>query len=298
MNVEIVTVIVVTYNSAHCIERLSSGLTMMPYIIVMDNGSQDDSIAVCRRFLPQAMIESLGRNLGFGRANNRALLSVVTPYALLLNPDCEITAVAIDELLRVAQSQPDAAICVPQLVDKQGKPVVNYGWVKHLWHSKSAIVDGLCCVGYASGAVLLLNLSITRPLGFFDEQFFLYYEDDDLCCKYFNAHLPIIVAPHVKVFHASRASVKTNKIIRQEFWRGYHHAQSRLLIAEKYQTTTIAQRLRWTKICTGILHSLLRLVTLNPRMCARMFGRVVGLWRYTSYEHKPTAMTSFIQTKD
>ena len=283
MNLELVTVIVVTYNSAHCIERLSCGLSMMPYIMVMDNGSQDNSIALCQRFLPQARIEALGQNLGFGAANNRALLLASTPYALLLNPDCEISAAAIDELLHIAQNQPDAAICVPQIVNKRGKPISNYGWVKHLWQSKSAIVDGLCCVGYASGAVMLLNLAVTRPLGFFDERFFLYYEDVDLCFKYFNARLSIIVAPHIKVFHVSRGSVKTKNVIKQEFWRGYHHAQSRIFITEKYQTADIAQRLRWTKICTGILHSLLRLLTLSPRMCARMFGRVIGLCLYTSY---------------
>lgn len=274
------TIVVVTYNSAHCIERLSEGIRHLPHIIVVDNGSEDDTIATCQRFLPQARIEAAGQNLGFGAANNRALKSVETPFALLLNPDCEVTSQAIDDLVAVAQTQSDAAMWVPQVVNETGKSMLNYGWVKHLWKSKGGAAEGLCCVAYATGAVMLLNMSVTRPHGYFDEAFFLYYEDDDLCLKYFNAHLPIIVVPQVTVFHASRGSVKTKSLVKQEYWRGYHHAQSKILMVEKYQNANAAQRLRVRKMCSGVLVVLFRALTLNARLCARMAGRVVGLWQY------------------
>lgn len=282
MSIDLVTIIIVTYNSAHCIDAQVEVLRHLPHVVVVDNGSEDDTIARCQKLLPHARIDAVGQNLGFGAANNRALAQVTTPYALLLNPDCVITLAAIAELIALAQSQPNAAICVPQIIGAAGKSTLNYGWVKHYWQSRGAAAEGLCCVGYASGAVMLLNMVVTRPHGYFDERFFLYYEDDDICLKYFNARLPIIVAPQIQALHASRNSVRTKNVVRQEYWRGYHHAQSKLLITEKYQSANAAQRLRKVKITTGILAVVFRILTLNPRLCARMAGRVAGLIKYKS----------------
>jgi len=83
-----VTVVVVTYNSAHCLPGLSSGLQTMRNIIVVDNASDDDLQTQLPLTLPQASLLRNARNLGFGAANNSALAQVTTPYALLLNPDC------------------------------------------------------------------------------------------------------------------------------------------------------------------------------------------------------------------
>lgn len=274
-----VTIVVVTYNSAHCIERLSMGLVNAPHIIVVDNGSEDDFAATCARFLPQANVLALPQNLGFGAANNRALNRVATPYALLLNPDCEMSETAIVELLAQAQLYPQAAMLAPHIVGANDKLTLNYGWVKHAWKSKG-VADGACCVGYVTGAVMLLNMSVTKPLGFFDERFFLYYEDDDLCLKYFNALRAVIVVPSVKVFHASRGSVRTKHKYRQEYWRGYHHAQSKLLITEKYQSATAAQKLRFKKTAQAVFAVLGCVLILNLKMVARMAGRVRGMLNY------------------
>jgi N-acetylglucosaminyl-diphospho-decaprenol L-rhamnosyltransferase len=89
-----VTVIVVTYNSAHCLPSLGKCLDLCPNIVVVDNGSDDGTAAEVAHHLPQARFMALGRNFGFGAANNKALHEVRTPFALLLNPDCEITAEA------------------------------------------------------------------------------------------------------------------------------------------------------------------------------------------------------------
>jgi GT2 family glycosyltransferase len=280
MELNDLTVIVVTYNSGHCIERLSAGLKNASNVIIVDNGSHDNTLAQIALFLPQARIEASASNLGFGAANNRALALVTTPFALLLNPDCEVSHQSLELLLTQAKQQPQAAMLVPQLMGARGKPTLNYGWVKHSWRSKSGVADGLCCVGYASGAAMLLNMTVTKPHGYFDESFFLYYEDDDLCLKYFNARLAIIVVPWVQVFHASRGSVKSGNLIKQEYWRGFHHAQSKLRITQKYEGLKQAKRLKTKKMFSASMAIVFRLLTLNPRLCARMVGRFIGMSQF------------------
>lgn len=272
-----VTIIVVTYNSAHCIVRLAKGLRHHGSIIFVDNASADDTVTQIENLLPQAKIIAQKYNMGFGAANNAALACVTTPYALLLNPDCVIHSTDIEQLRLCAQQYPESAMIAPQLINDKGAQSISYSWVKHAWKSRGSGADGDCCVGFATGAVMFLLMENTRDLGYFDESFFLYYEDDDLCNKYFAAKKSIIVTPHIQIEHSSRGSVKTNNVVKQEFWRGFHHAQSKVLIAHKYQGLSVARKVRIKTLFSGLVMMVLRALTLNPRLSGRMAGRVRGM---------------------
>ena len=274
-----VTVVVVTYNSAHCLPGLSGGLQTMRNIIVVDNASDDDLQTQLPLTLPQASLLRNARNLGFGAANNRALAQVKTPYALLLNPDCLPTKEFIDGLLQAAADFPDAAIIAPHLIRRNGTPEVSYRWPATNWDSRGPKADGPCCVGFVCGAVMLLNMDVMKRIGFFDETFFLYYEDEDLCQRVFLAGQQIVVVPEVEITHLSRGSVKGPNSLKSEFIRGYHHAQSKLVFERKYFGAALAARLRWKTLLLALLTLVLRLLLPQPRYLARLLGRIVGLCR-------------------
>lgn len=274
-----VTVVVVTYNSAHCLPGLSGGLETMHNIIVVDNASDDDLQTQLPLTLPQATLLRNARNLGFGAANNRALAQVTTPYALLLNPDCLPTNEFIDGLLQAAADFPDAAIIAPHLIRRNGTPEVSYRWPATHWDSRGPKADGPCCVGFVCGAVMLLNMDVMKRIGFFDETFFLYYEDEDLCQRVFLAGQQIVLVPEVEITHLSRGSVKGPNPLKSEFIRGYHHAQSKLVFERKYFGAALAARLRWKTLLLALLTLVLRLLLPQPRYLARLLGRVVGLCR-------------------
>ena len=274
-----VTVVVVTYNSAHCLPGLSGGLQMMRNIIVVDNASDDDLQTQLPLTLPQATLLRNARNLGFGAANNRALAQVKTPYALLLNPDCLPTPEFLRGLLQAADEFPDAAIIAPHLIRRNGTPEVSYRWPATHWVSRCPKADGPCCVGFVCGAVMLLNMDVMRRIGFFDETFFLYYEDEDLCQRVFLAGQQIVVVPEVEITHLSRGSVKGPNPLKSEFIRGYHHAQSKLVFERKYFGSALANRLRWKTLLLALLTLVLRLLLPQPRYLARLVGRIVGLCR-------------------
>lgn len=276
-----VTVVIVTFNSAHCLPELGRLLSACPHIIVVDNGSDDGCAQLASMHLPQAQVIALPTNLGFGAANNRALANVQTPFALLLNPDCELSSAQLVQLLAAASQFPEAAMLAPQLVDAKGQQEVNYRWPSPLWTSKGPGASGPTSVGFVCGAAMLLRMSVCQPTGFFDETFFLYYEDDDFCLRLFKAGLPMVVVPSVQALHRSRGSVKGRAPFKAEYLRGYHHAQSKLLFTAKHTSPHSAQELRWHVVWQTAVVLPLRVLIFSPKLVARMWGRLRGALDWT-----------------
>lgn len=274
---EQVTVITVTYNSNHCIPALAQGLQSLPHVWVVDNGSHDSTIQTVKQVLPNAKVFALNKNLGFGQANNHALAQVQTPYALLLNPDCVIKPSDIAELVEQANQWSEAAILVPQQVNSKGVLQLNYGPKYQTWKAKLGAVDGPACVGHAGAAVWLLRMDLMKKVGFFDPDFFLYYEDTDLALRVVNAGLQIVVVPSPQVVHVSRGSVGGKRRWLSEYWRGYHHAQSKIMFARKHAGSAPAKRLKAQTLrkAWGLL--LLRTLFFSPKHLARALGRIRGL---------------------
>jgi GT2 family glycosyltransferase len=281
-NLAQVTVVMVTYNSAHCLPLLGPLLSICPNVVISDNGSDDETAVHVQSLWPHALVLAHGRNLGFGAANNRALATVKTPFALLLNPDCEMTPQALEELLQAAHLFQDAALVAPQLMASDSRPEVNYRWPSALWASRGPAAEGPLCVGFVCGAVMLLRMERMAGHGFFDERFFLYYEDDDLCLRLFQAKLPMVLCPQVKVLHRSRGSVRGRSPWRSEYLRGYHHAQSKLIFLNKHESLQAALRLRRQLIWTTTLALPLRVVLFSPKLVARMWGRWRGLLKWNA----------------
>lgn len=274
---ERVTAVIVTYNSAHCVESLAPLLAQIPKAVFSDNASADGTSDTVQRLVPHATILRHDRNLGFGAANNRALASVSTDFALLINPDCTISVESLHRLVATADEFPEASMIGPQIVDGHGRPEVNYRWVTGSWTSTGPATEGPACVGFLSGAAMLIRMSVARQVGFFDERFFLYYEDDDLCRRYFSARRPLVIEPRAVAQHLSRRSVGGKGKLRGEYLRGFHHAQSKLAYSAKYDGTDRAAALRRRTVALTAVSLPIRALVFSPRLLARMCGRMHGL---------------------
>ena len=272
-----VTVVMVTHHSAHCLAGQNDLLAHCPNIIISDNASNDGTPDEAKALWPHACVLAHPNNLGFGAANNRALALVTTPFAFLLNPDCVITPEALLTLMSAAQDMPDAALIAPQLLGVKGKPELNYRWPTTQWQSKGVGAEGPTCVGFVCGAAMLFRVANFAPVGFFDETFFLYYEDDDLCLRLFNAKLPMVLVPDVLAIHSSRGSVKGKVPLKSEYVRGYHHAQSKLIFENKHGSLKVALKKRRRLMISTTVALILRVLLLSPKRLARMWGRWRGL---------------------
>ena len=283
-SLDLVCAVIVTFNSAHCIPALAQSLGSLAHIIVVDNGSVDDTLTAVAQHLPQAQCVALGKNIGFGSANNVALRMIASqnlaPYALLVNPDCGITPTDLAQLIQTADAQPQAAIVAPLIVGKDNTVQHSYQLPKHAYpyRPQTHACDGLLCVGFITGACWLARVDALMPLGGFDEQIFLYYEDDDLCLRLHQAGHNLLIDPAARAVHASRGSVKMRSGFQAEYLRGYHHTRAKLYYLRKWQGESKARKQRVKLVFTTAFVLLpVRLLSLNSRYLGRAWGRMMGL---------------------
>ena len=275
-----VTIVLVTYNSRHCLPDQHSLVTACPHVIVVDNASEDGTPAWVRHTWPHVHLLDLPTNVGFGSANNRAIACAHTEWVLLLNPDCNLSPETLRRLVAWGDAFPEAVMLAPQLIDSQGRTQINYRWSVLDWTSRGEDkAQGPLCVGFACGAAMMLRRShIPAPV--FDETFFLYYEDDDLCLRLLRQQKAIVLIPDCVAQHRSRGSVRMASPWRTEYQRGYHHAQSKLHFIAKHRDLIHARRLRSRLLLATVITLPMRLALPTPKVLGRGWGRLCGLLQW------------------
>jgi len=272
-----VTVVMVTYNSLACLQPRAGDLARLPRWVVVDNGSSDGTVAWLQANFPQCAVFANARNEGFGRANNRALQRVTTAHALLLNPDCRIDPPSILALLDCARRNPDAALIAPQYRAADGRRQQSY---RPFIHRRSRIRGpyiepvGDLCTDFVTGAALLVNLALMRPVGFFDPWYFLYCEDEDLCWSARQAGHAVIVAAGATAWHTANRSSPPHP--RTLFLRHYCHTLSKLYLRRRLGFGRPAVAVYAAAMLLGSLLSLpLRL--LSRRRLIREWARIAAV---------------------
>lgn len=206
-----VAISIVAYHSAALLPRCLE--TLLPYpVYVWDNNSRDNTAALMRAQYPWVHFTASPENLGFGRAHNQILtkLPLETDYALVLNPDCFISAAALERLRQTAEENPKAAIIGAAYADTPHPHSLE----------KPAAVD------FLSGACLLLRLSVFRQIGFFDPNIFLFYEDNEICDRARAAGYTALFEPRAVVTHIGAASTAptVRGVWRRQRAMGWSHA--------------------------------------------------------------------------
>lgn len=276
--VQQVTVVLVTYNSRRVLSEALTPLREGPPVIVVDNGSSDGTPELARSLLPQAKVIELGRNIGFGGANNAALEIVQTPFAFLLNPDCVVPPAAIAALVSAAQRYPDAAILAPRLYDEPGRLGLCYR--SSFYHKQPRELrdpDGDLCSEFLTGAAMLLRMEVFRRIGFFDPWFFLYLEDDDLCLRVRAAGHSLVLVHDACGEHRVKQSSPAS--LRLDFRRGYCATASKLYALNKHLGRSTYRRAYYRSLFGAAFALLAAGVTFNRRRTMRSIGRLLAAWR-------------------
>ena len=230
-----VTAIIVTFDSAHALPECLGALRAdgVPALVV-DNASTDETVAIAEG--QGATVIRNARNEGYGRANNIGARAADSEFALIVNPDCVVDLGAVAALVDAARRYPDAALFAPQIVEPSGR--VFYQPRSLLATSltnpggKLVLPEGEACAPFFSGACFLIRRDVFLKLGGFDQNIFLFYEDDDLCRRIADSGAALIYVPQALVRHGrGRSSGEKPGRIFASRW---HQAWSRAYVSRKY----------------------------------------------------------------
>jgi len=234
-HLEQVTIVSVSYQSRAIVEAFSDTLKAFPHVVIIDNGSHDGTAAEIRRCVPHARLIERSDNIGFGAANNQAMQQVRTPFALLLNPDSHIEPANLALLLDTLARYPTAGAIAPQSWRADGVPQRCFRQAFYAVPRNKGpyqLAAGTCCADWLHGCCLLLRTDAFNRIGGFDENFFLYYEDDDLCLRLRQAGFACLFEPRARARHLGGASSTADW--RTSFIKAFHYARSRHLAIDKY----------------------------------------------------------------
>ena len=220
MNVDAV---VVSYNSRDTLRPCVDPLLALPgvSVVVVDNDSPDDSLEAVAD-LPVRAIQS-GRNAGFGAGCNVGAAAGSAPLILFINPDAEITAGALSRMVAVLEAEPDVALVGPRLTEETGElmhSMRRYQRTSSMWaqalylhrlfprarwaneiDARAPQYEAPAFPEWLSGACMLVRRSVFEAVGGFDDGFFLYCEDQDLCRRVRAAGGRIRYEPSAVVSH-------------------------------------------------------------------------------------------------
>jgi N-acetylglucosaminyl-diphospho-decaprenol L-rhamnosyltransferase len=187
-------------------------------VIVVDNASEDGSAEAIRERFPRVEVLADGRRRGFGANHNRGMRYAQGDYALLLNDDTVVLPGAIDALADHLREHPPAAVAAPRVEDRQGRPRASAWPLPAPWRDVlGAITLGRALgtqskgtrprrVGWAMGCALLVRTSAFLDEGGFDEGYFMYSEEIDLCARFARSGRETHWIPHARVVHEGQAS--------------------------------------------------------------------------------------------
>lgn len=226
-------IIILTYNSEFWLKKTLNTLKryyldvtkLRVTVTVVDNNSEDNTIAVLQQDYSWVKRVELHKNVGFAAANNIALSQITAPYVMLLNSDVESTSNSnLDEVIEYMNEHPRVGVTTPRLEFKNGliDPASHRGeptlWASltyflgleklfphheafsqyHQWYK---VTESIHTIDACSGAAMIIRSSLIKEVGLMDEQFFMYAEDLDWCKRIREAGYSIVFYPFVSLIH-------------------------------------------------------------------------------------------------
>jgi GT2 family glycosyltransferase len=247
-----VAVLVLNWNGQRWLEpcltslRAQTGVDFETWVV--DNGSGDRSVEFVHERFPEVRTLSLGVNLGFGAAYNRASKTVDAPLLAFLNNDTVVLAGWLESLVGDLRRNTDTAAAGSKLLIMGRRDVINHAGGQ-LTPLGAAYDVGFGAVdapeydrpgitGCATGAAMLVRRDAFEQAGGFDERYFAYFEDADLCWRFWERGYSVRYQPSARVLHAYGGSTGFGRL---STFRIQHCQTNRLQnMAKHLEVSTLA----------------------------------------------------------
>ena len=258
------SIIIVNYNVKeflqnliHSIEKASTNLTKE--IIIIDNASDDGSVEFIKEKFPQIKLIANQTNLGFGKANNIGLKQAAGKYILLINPDTLVAEDTFEKMIQFFENNPDAGLAGCKILNPDGTlqlacrrsfpgPWTSFTKVTGLstlfpnskifarYNLTYLDENKTCEVDAISGSFMMMRKEVFEKVGGFDEQFFMYGEDLDLCYRIQKAGVKVFYVHSTQIIHYKGESTRRSSLDETKvFYSAMHlfvkkHLSSSILV--------------------------------------------------------------------
>ena len=223
MNYSDITVGIVTFKSEKVLFQCLKSIKKIKNIIIFDNSNDNITKSKVNKNFPKVKFILSKKNLGYGKANNKIIKLCKTKYIFVLNPDTILKKNCELQLLKSINSIKKFSIIAPLSKER------NFGFFHN---KKNQIINRLFQVDYVKGFAMLMNIKKIKKIGYFDENFFLYLEEIDLCKRLKNKEENIFINKDAKILHFAAKS--TNLGCEFEKCRNWHWMWSSVYFNKKY----------------------------------------------------------------
>ena len=267
LNLENITFVIVTYKSEKVIYECINSLPKESNKIVIENSkniklkeeleNKYDNIEVI-----------INENIGMGASNNIGIKRSKTKYAYIINPDVKFNNNTLENLFKAAESISDFAIISPINSDS------NYPNYKKSNDSKT-IDENIISVDYVDGFSMLINKEKFQEENFFDENFFLYLENTDLCLRVKKNDQNIYIIKNSIINHLGESSIVSKDL---EYLRNWHWMWSKFYFNKKYYGHINALSKVMLNLLSGMFKYVLYSILFNAHKKKIYLMRVCGLY--------------------
>lgn len=229
-----VSIIIVNYNTGKLILNLLASIRKyvsdITYeIIVVDNNSSENISELLMPYQNEVRCILLPENVGFGRANNKALEYAIGRYIFFLNPDTLLLNNAVKILSDFMDNNPEVGVCGGNLYDEKMCPIHSFMPIlpSPSWDLNTLLGEQLfrlrygknvqhnftkhpIQVGYITGADMMVRREVLDQVGAFDPDFFMYFEETELTYRIVKAGWKVYAVPDSKIIHLEGQSFETS----------------------------------------------------------------------------------------
>jgi N-acetylglucosaminyl-diphospho-decaprenol L-rhamnosyltransferase len=285
-----ISVLIVYYSDLvllqKCVNSISQFMSMLTKEIIIVNNSGNTlelNPGVLNSEKTDILFTNTGGNIGFSKANNLASLGSNSEFLLILNPDTELIEDCASPIIEFMRLNPDAGICAPMLLNSDLSYQNSSGLTLNLFYEfleafmlirayrkiqsvfliKKAGTNLPVRTGWVSGAFMVIRKSCFDNIKGFDEDFFMNYEDIDLCCRLKESGFGIYYFPYLKCIHHGMKSQE--KDFESYVLRRY---ESKLVYMKKHYNIFL-QKLIWLVHISGLMLRIV-LLQLNQTSCEKI----------------------------
>jgi len=288
-----ISIIVISWNTSgllhQCLNSIYETSCRFSFeVIVVDNGSSDDSVSMVEKCFPSVILLKNRQNLGFASANNQGLAIGQGRYFMLLNSDTIVLPGAVDALVEAANRHPHVGVLGPKILNMNGTLQKSWSsfpsFISELVGGNFRIrkpvpnVPNMYDVDWIMGACMLVRSETILDVGKMDEDYFFYSEETDWCFRIKKKNWKVWYLSSAEIYHLGGGS--TNRGSTAQLVRLY---QGKLLYFQKNHGRLVTTLLRLGLAIGNSLGILRRLIFINWSDRKTSFQRIANQSRLVWY---------------